>query len=96
MSWILVALGSAAVTALVSISDKTVIHRYARSPMTLPLLIGFAQTSVGIFVLGLTGFPDNVTLTGSLYALLSGVFLVSAGLYLKEYYSHKKYPGLSR
>jgi len=80
VSWILVSLGSAAVTALVSISDKTVIHRYARSPMTLPLLIGFAQTSVGIFVLSLTGFPNNVTLTGSLYALLSGVFFGFSGV----------------
>jgi len=43
-SWAVIALVSAAVTALVSIFDKTIIFRYARTRLTLPLLIGLAQT----------------------------------------------------
>ena len=72
MSWIIISLTSAAITALVSISDKTVIHRYARSPLTLPLLIGMAQTTAGFIVIGLTWFPKDVSLSAGLSAFLSG------------------------
>lgn len=80
MSWIVIALASAAVTAMVSISDKTVIYRYARSPLTLPLLIGMAQTTVGIITLGLTRIPPGATLEASGYAVLSGAFFGLSGI----------------
>lgn len=73
MSWIIISLASAAITALVSISDKTVIYRYTRSPLTLPLLIGIAQTTAGFIVIGLTGFPKDVSLAAGLSAFLSGM-----------------------
>lgn len=72
MSWIIISLTSAAITALVSISDKTVIYRYARSPLTLPLLIGMAQTTAGFIVIGLTWFPKDFSLSAGLSAFLSG------------------------
>jgi uncharacterized membrane protein len=80
LPWIVIALASAAVTAMVSISDKTVIYRYARSPLTLPLLIGMAQTTVGIITLGLTRIPPGATLEASGLAVLSGVFFGLSGI----------------
>ena len=83
MPWLLITLLSAAVTALVSISDKTVIYRYAKTPLTLPLLIGIAQTIVGLTVLAITGVPDGVKgilSTPSLSALASGVFFGFSGV----------------
>jgi len=80
LPWIVIALASAAVTAMVSISDKTVIYRYARSPLTLPLLIGMAQTTVGIITLGLTRIPPAATLEASGYAVLSGVLFGLSGI----------------
>ena len=71
MSWIIISLASAAITALVSISDKTVIYRYTRSPLTLPLLIGIAQTTAGFIVIALTGLPKAVTMAEGLAAVLS-------------------------
>ena len=55
MDWLLLSLISAAVTGIVVISDKTVIYKYAHSPMTLPLLIGMSQTTVGIISLAISG-----------------------------------------
>ena len=73
MSWIIISLASAAITALVSISDKTVIYRYTRSPLTLPLLIGIAQTTAGLVVIGLTWLPSEATLRAGFSALISGM-----------------------
>ena len=63
MSWVVIALLGAAVSALVSIFDKTVIYRYAKTPLTLPLLIGFGQVTVGIVLLAIIRLPDALTLT---------------------------------
>ena len=51
MSWIYLTLLASAVSAVVSIFDKTIIYRYATTPKTLPLLIGFTQTSIGVVLL---------------------------------------------
>ena len=79
MSWVAIALAGAAISSIVSIFDKTVIYRYARTPHTLPLLIGIAQTSVGIVVLAIVGIPEEAAWEPVLWALLSGaVFGISA------------------
>lgn len=80
MSWVVITLISAAVIALVSISDKTVIYRYARSPLTLPLLIGMAQTTVGIVVLAAVRVPPGATLEASGSAVLSGALFGLSGV----------------
>ena len=80
MSWIVIALISAAVTALVSISDKTVIYRYARSPLTLPLLIGMAQTTVGLVVLAAVRIPSGATWEASGSAIASGALFGLSGV----------------
>ena len=86
-SWVTIALAAAAVTALVSMLDKTVMHRYARSPLTLPLLIGVAQTAVGIVVLAGVRIPDGATLQATGTALLSGLlFGVSGNLLIRVLY----------
>ena len=82
MSWIVIALCSAAVSALVSIFDKTVIYRYARSPLTLPLLIGIAQTCVGLVVLASVRVPEGATWSAAGWSLLSGALFGLSGLLL--------------
>ena len=79
MFWIAVALLSAGVGALVSIFDKTIIYRYARSPLTLPLLIGLAQTSVGAVVLAAVRVPDEATWMAVGWALFSGALFGLSG-----------------
>ena len=80
MPWVLIALLSGGITSLVSISDKTVIYRYAKTPLTLPLLIGMAQTTVGISILTITGVPDGADIAPSLLALASGAFFGFSGI----------------
>ena len=48
MSWIIIALCSAAVSGLVNIVDKTVLFRFVRAPLTLLLLIGLTQGTLGV------------------------------------------------
>ena len=83
MTWVWLALGGAAVSGLVSIFDKTVIHRYATTPRTLPLLIGVAQTSVGVVLLAVVGVPESATVELALWALASGaVFGLGAQFFM--------------
>ncbi len=79
MSWIAIALIAAAVSAVVNIFDKTVIHRYATSPLTLPLLIGIAQTAVGLGVLGVVRTPPEATAQAVGWAIASGVLFALGG-----------------
>jgi len=71
---------SAAVAGLVGISDKTAIYRYARSPLTLPLLIGMAQSTSGIVIIAVAGIPDEATLETTAYAAISGVLFGFGGI----------------
>ena len=79
LNWVWLALGGAAVSALVSIFDKTVIYRYANTPRTLPLLIGIAQTAVGVALLAVIRVPDTATVTLVLWALASGALFGLGG-----------------
>ncbi len=82
MSWVWLALGGAAVSGLVSVFDKTVVYRYATSPRTLPLLIGIAQTAVGVVLMAVLvalGAPDTATVGLVLWALASGVLFGIGG-----------------
>ena len=79
MSWIAIALVAAAVSAIVSIFDKTVMHRYASSSLTLPLLIGIAQTTVGLAVLAVVRAPPEAAAQAVGWALGSGVLFGLGG-----------------
>ncbi len=74
MSWVAVVLAGAALAALISIIDKTVIHRYARTPYLQPLAIGITMMVVGLPLLAITGIPPSATLDAVLWALISGLF----------------------
>jgi uncharacterized membrane protein len=82
LSWVTIALLSASIAAVVSIFDKTVLYRYAKTPLTLPLLIGIAQTSVGIVVLTAGGVPGDATGSAVGLALISGVLFGISGMLL--------------
>ena len=79
MSWVVIALLGAAVSSLVSIFDKTVLYRYAATPRTLPLLIGIAQTSVGLVVLAVVRVPNEVAWDAVGWATLSGLLFGLGG-----------------
>lgn len=90
MSWVAVALAGAAVSALVSVFDKTVIHRYARTPLTLPLLIGVMQTGVGLALLAVARVPASATAEPVMWALVSGaVFGLSAQFLMRVLYTRE-------
>ena len=72
MSWVWIAIAGAAVYGLVNVLDKTVIHRYATSPRTLPLMVGLGQTVVGGVLLAVVRVPDGAALSPVLGALASG------------------------
>ena len=73
MSWLIIALARSAFMGLVSISDKVVIHKYCNTPLTLLLLIGITQTTVGTVSLVFSGIPDEATLATTGSAIGSGI-----------------------
>ena len=79
LSWVVLALASAAVAGVVNIFDKTFMHKYARTVQTLPLLIGFAQTLIGVVVLTTFGVPGDATLSASMTAIASGMIYGISG-----------------
>ena len=80
MSWILIALGGAAVAGVINVLDKTVMYRYARSPFTLPLLIGVAQSLVGVVLILILAPPASATGTSVGWAIGSGALWGTGGL----------------
>jgi bacterial/archaeal transporter family protein len=79
LSWIVLALASATVSGVVNMFDKTFMHKYARTVQTLPLLIGFAQTTIGIVVLIIFRVPETATLSASGTAFVSGMIYGISG-----------------
>ena len=89
MSWIVVSLLAASVMASISVLDKMIMG-YARSRLTLPLLIGFAQTSIGILVTIVTWLPEEATWEGTGWSFLSGaLFGLSAQLHMRVLFSRE-------
>ena len=74
MSWVAVVLAGTALAALLSVLDKTVIHRYARMPYLQPLVIGITMLFLGLVLIPITGIPPSATLEAVLWALISGAF----------------------
>lgn len=90
LSWVGISLLGAAVLGLVNIFDKTVMYRYATTPRTLPLIIGFAQTTVGIVVLSITGIPSGAETNMILIALASGaIWGVGAQIFMRVLFTHE-------
>ncbi len=90
MSWALIALLSAAVSAFINLIGKHIAHRYARTPYTLPLMIGLAQPFVGVAMLAAAGMPASAPPWAVFWALVSGglygvgTHLLSSSLYTQE------------
>ena len=73
MSWVVIALVSAAISGFVNILDKTVLFRYTHSPLTLPLMIGVAHGGVGIILILALPWPETSLLHPISWGLLSGI-----------------------
>ena len=80
MSWITVAILAAATSAIVNCFDKRIIHGYASSPLTLPLLVGVFQLLLGAGILIFVKNPDGFSLWPYLSGLSSGFFFGFSGL----------------
>ena len=80
MSWVMLALLGAAVISIANISDKTVIHRYTKHPLTIPLLIGMAGMVSGTVSFIIAGIPDSTTIQTNGAALVSGAFWGLSGV----------------
>ena len=79
MDWTWIALLSAAAAGLVGILDKTLVHHFATSRLTLPLLIGLGQSVVAAALIAVVpwGSPG---LDAIGWALVSGVLWGGGGL----------------
>ena len=89
MSWIALSLVAAGFTALISIFDKVAIG-YSRSRLTLPLLIGFSQTSAGVVFIIFTWLPDTATWDSVGWGLLSGaLFGLGAQFHMRVLFSQE-------
>ena len=81
MSWFWLALLSAALLGMVGILDKALIFHFAKSRLTLPLLIGIAQGVIGAgLVLVLPWTDADMAAVG--WALLSGVLWGAGSLFV--------------
>lgn len=90
MSWIFLALLSSAVSAVVSVLDKTIIYRYATTPKTLPLLIGINQSSIGLLMLLFLEVPDAAEPKLISGALISGaLFGLGAQFLMRVLYTEE-------
>ena len=72
MAWAYVALGGAAVTALIPLIDKRIMHGYARTAQTQPLGIGLVMPFVGVAFVLVSGIPHAEDGDAVLWALVSG------------------------
>ena len=82
LSWIVIALASAAIWGGVSIVDKVFLQNYARSHVTLWLLIAITQGFVGIVFVAVFAWTGSIVSTDALWALLSGVIFGFGGLFV--------------
>ena len=89
MSWVAISLIAASVTAMISIFDKTIIG-YARSQLTLPLLIGFSQTTIGIVVVSFVIASNSAKWDGVIWSLISGaLFGLGGQLHIRILFSRE-------
>ncbi len=90
MSWVVIALLGAAVAGMINILDKTLLFRYLRSPLTLPLLIGVAQGSIGIILVLALTWPETTTASSIGWGFFSGgLWGLSAWFFLRVLYSQE-------
>jgi uncharacterized membrane protein len=85
-----IALASAAVSGVVNLFDKTVMHRYATEQLTLPMLIGVMQTLIGVVALAIVRVPDGATASATGLALLSGLLFGVNGVLLMRVLYHRE------
>ena len=82
MSWIVIALASAAVSGGITIVDKTILQNYVRSYVTYMLLLAVGQSAVGIAFVAIFAWSGSIATADTLWAALSGVLFGVSGLFL--------------
>ena len=90
MSWVVIALISAAIGGGVSILEKMVLFRYIHSPLTLPLLVGLVQVVVGTILTLALPWSERATLDSVGWSLLSGALTgLSAAIFYRVLFSQE-------
>ena len=73
VSWIVVTLLSSAVLGMIGVLDKAFLYHYARTHLTLPLLIGIGHIPIGIVFIAISPL-DDLTVGSAGWSLAAGVF----------------------
>ncbi|PZC50652.1 MAG: putative membrane protein [Chloroflexi bacterium] len=84
MTWLVITLVSSAFRGLYHVSDKAVLHKYVRTPLSLILLIGIIDTIVGLVLFCFSGIPNEITLFTNISAIASGAFIAFAVILLQR------------
>ncbi len=82
MSWVIIALGAAAVMAIANIVDKAILQNYVRTHVSLQLLIGMFQGVVGVALVASLVWTEEFTASAVAWAFFSGSLLGFGGLLL--------------
>ena len=82
MTWIGIALASAALGAGISIVDKTLLQNYLRSHVTLQLIIGIVQGTVGLVFVATFAWSGGIATTEAIWAVIAGASFGVGGLFL--------------
>jgi drug/metabolite transporter (DMT)-like permease len=72
VSWIALTLVSASILGMIGVLDKAFLYHYARSHLTLPLLIGIGHIPIGIVFIAISPLED-LTLGAAGWSLAAGV-----------------------
>ena len=84
MAWLIITLASSAFRGLIHVSDKAVLHKYIRTPLSLILLIGVTDTVVGFVLFCFSGIPNETTFFANISAVASGAFIAFAVILLQR------------
>lgn len=82
MSWIAIAITSAAIAGVVHILEKIALYRYLKSPLTLPLLIGITQLLIGTILVIFLPWDSEQDVNPIMWSVFSGVLHGIGGLIL--------------
>ena len=84
MIWLIVTLASSAFRGLIHVSDKAVLHKYIKTPLSLILLIGVTDMIVGFVLLCFSDIPNEFTLFTNISAIASGAFIAFSVILLQR------------
>mgnify|MGYP006158916491 FL=1 len=84
MVWLIITLVSSACLGLIHVSDKVVLHKYIKTPLSLILLIGIIDTILGFVMLCFSRIPNEATLFTNMSTIISVTCIALAVILLQR------------